>query len=231
MNLRPLLLSLAVTAVLAPMMSVEAKNPPRPSQMTGNTSQTGSPEGTPTLSVTVQLGGVSTNLICGAPGAPTAGNTVRSINLGPNAVVTGVGASGGYTSFSPSWRSEVLAVFRGANSAETIQLGFSADESSGAATFNFAPLDITTAGFPNITTGPSGILNIELCEDFDDASANPDATFNAGTTLTIACFNCTDPNAVTGVEALPAPAMSTWSLVTLLLALGLAGGIAVRRFS
>jgi hypothetical protein len=223
--------ALALTALAAALTfsaGAFAKNPGTGFTGVRGTPGTGGPEGTPTLIVNVPIGGLSTDNACGGAAAPGAGNTVVNVGLGAGAVVTGLGAVGGYESFSPSWRSEVRTVFRGANPAETILLSFSGDDSPGTVTFDFPPIDLTGASFPNITLGASGNLSIELCEDFADASVSPDATFAAGTTLRVACFNCFDPFAEPPV---PAPTLNQWGLIVLLGMMTLIGGLAVRRFS
>ncbi len=227
MSLRPLLFAALATALIAPSMTIEAKNPGR---SVGITSLSGGgsagPDGTPTLTVLVPVGGINTDLICGDAATPTAGNTVVSVALGANAVVTGIGWVGGHTSFSPSWRSEVSAVFRGSSPAESLSFGPSGDDSPGVAAYDIAPIDITGAGFGNITTGASGALNIELCESFVDPSVSPDATLAAGSAIRIQCFNCVDPFAAAAVAA---PSLNAWGMLGLMLGLGLIGGIAARR--
>lgn len=222
MNLRTLVIAAAVTAVLAPAMSMASAtvkgNPP--SAGFHGTSRATGPDGTPSANLTVDLSGISADAVCGGAAAPGAGSPVLTLNLGKNAVVTGLGGVGSYTSFSPSWRSEVLAIFRGVDPAEAIQLGFSNDSSSGVASYNIPITDLTSIPLANITTGASGQLTIEICEDFND-SITPDATFAPGSNLQIAYY---------GVP-IPAPAMSTWSMLALLLGLGLVGGIAARRYS
>lgn len=226
MRLRPLLFVSIATALVASAMAVDAKNPGRSVGLSGGAPA--GPDGTPTLTVLVPVGGINTNLLCGGAAAATAGNSVVSVNLGANAVVTGIGWVGGHTAFSPSWRSELAAVFRGDTPAQTLFLSPSGDDSAGVAAYDIPPIDITGAGFGNITTGAAGILNIEVCETFDDASVNPDATTAAGSAIRVQCFNCVDPFAAAAVAA---PSMNAWGMLGLMLGLGLIGGIAARRYS
>lgn len=219
MKMRTILIAAAITAALAPALAL-AKNPPRAAGVYGN-ARAAAPDGVATSNFFVDLSGINTELLCGDAATPGAGNTVVSVNLGKNAVVTGVGGVGSYESFTPSWRSEVTAIFRGQDPNEAIALGFSGDDSSGVANYNIPVIDFTGQNLSNITLGDSGILNIELCEAFADANVSPDATFGAGANLQIAFY----------APAVPAPAMSTWSMLVLLLGLGLVGGVAVRRFS
>jgi hypothetical protein len=229
MRLRPLLFAAIATALIAPSMALDAKNPGRSVGVT-NLSGGGSvgPDGTATLTVLVPVGGINTDLACGDTATPTAGNTVVSIGLGANAVVTGIGWAGGHTSFSPSWRSEVAAIFRGNTPAQSVILTPNGDDSSGVATYDIAPIDLTGAMLSNIDTGASGLLNIELCETFADASVTPDATTAAGSVIRVQCFNCVDPFAA---EAVAAPSLNAWGMLGLMLGLGLIGGFAARRFS
>lgn len=229
MRLRPLLFAAIATALIAPSMALDAKNPGRSAgvySLSGGGSA--GPDGTPTLTILVPVGGINTNLECGDEVAPGAGNTVVSLGLGANAVVTGIGWAGGHTSFTPSWRSEVAAIFRGNTPAQSIIFNPSGDDSAGVATYDIAPIDLTGAMLSNIDTGPSGALNIELCETFNDTAINPDATLVAGSVIRVQCFNCVDPFAV---EAVAAPSLNAWGMLGLMLGLGLIGGFAARRFS
>jgi hypothetical protein len=94
--------------------------------------------------------------------------------------------------------------------------------------YNIAPIDLSANMLPNITLGASGVLTLEFCETFDDNATGPDAEFVAPSSVQVQCFNCVDPFAVPQVSV---PTLSTWSLVALLLTLGLVGGVAMRRFS
>ncbi|MCB1612296.1 MAG: hypothetical protein KDI60_11160 [Xanthomonadales bacterium] len=219
MKMRTILIAAAITAVLAPTLSI-AKSQTLGRGVHGN-ARAGAPDGVATSNFIVDLSGISTDALCGDAATPGAGSTVVSVNLGKNAVVTGVGGVGSYESFSPSWRSEVSAIFRGNDPLQSIQLAFSNDDSSGVANYNIPIIDLTGQALSNINTGNAGVLNIELCETFADADVSPDATFAAGANLQIAYY----------VPAVPAPAMSTWSMLALLLGFGLVGGLAVRRFS
>lgn len=229
MRLHPLLVAAIATVLLVPSLSVDAKNPGRSAgvySLSGNSAA--GPDGTPNVTVLVPVGGINTNLLCGGTATPTAGNTVVSLNLGANAVVTGIGWAGSHTSFSPSWRSEVGAVFRGSTPAQSIIFNPSGDDTPGVATYDIPPVDLTGAMLSNIDTGPTGALNIELCETFDDSSVNPDASLAAGAVLRVQCFNCVDPFAV---EAVSAPSLNLWGMLGLMLGLGVIGGFAARRFS
>ncbi|MCP5474056.1 MAG: hypothetical protein H7A19_04370 [Rhodanobacteraceae bacterium] len=219
MKMRTILIAAAITAVLAPTLSI-AKSQTLGRGVHGN-ARAGAPDGVATSNFIVDLSGISTDALCGDAATPGAGSTVVSVNLGKNAVVTGIGGVGSYESFSPSWRSEVSAIFRGNDPLQSIQLAFSNDDSSGVANYNIPIIDLTGQALSNINTGNAGVLNIELCETFADADVSPDATFAAGANLQIAYY----------VPAVPAPAMSTWSMLALLLGFGLVGGLAVRRFS
>ena len=232
MNNRVVALSAAICGLLVSGVAFAQKVPFSGSRGTSSGASTNSPEGTPTLTIQIPVAAVTREICNFAAINPF--NVTQVINLGPNAVITGIGGSGTLTAFSPSWQSEVAVLFRGAVPAETIRFrGFVPTDAPGTSPFSFAPVDLSTnvPPLPNITLGPSGNLTVEFCETFDDTPGSAtvaDGQFNTGTLLTIQCFNCFDPFRE---PPLAAPAMSTWSLITLLLGLGLVGGIAVRRYS
>jgi hypothetical protein len=218
MKMRTILIAAAITTALVPAVSF-AKNATRAQGLYGSSRAT-TPDGVATSNFIVDLSNVGTFALCGDAATPGAGNTVVSVNLGKNAVITGIGGVGSYESFAPSWRSEVNAIFRGNDPLQSVQLAFSGDDSAGVAAYNIPIIDLTGVPLSNINTGNAGVVNIELCETFVDG-VNPDARFGAGANLQIAYY----------VPAVPAPAMSTWSMLAMLLGFGLVGGLAIRRFS
>lgn len=225
MTSRSLLLSSFIATLLV-ASAVDAKTPASTWGVTGTPGASGV-EGTPTLTIEVPIGGISTVALCGDFAAPpNPANTVLNVNLGAGAVITGVGAAGSFTAISPSWLSEARVHFRGSVTAEEVRLSFSADNNPGTVNFDFPPIDLTGAGLPNIQTGGSGNLSLEFCETFDDPGT--DGTFGAGSILRIACFNCTDPNAV---QPLPAPTLNFWGLLALIGLFAGVGGLMARRFS
>ncbi len=232
MNNRVVALSAALCALLVSGVAVAQKLPGTGATAASSGAAHSSPEGTPTVTVTIPIT-ASTFEACAFPTINPL-NTTQVINLGPNAVITGLGGTGTIRTFGESFLSEASIMFRGAVVAEVIRLrplSASAFTGTAGAPYNVAPIDLSSNALPNITLGASGNLTLEFCESFDDipgSATQPDAQFVAPSNVIVQCFNCFDPFAV---SALPAPAMSTWSLITLLLGLGLAGGLAVRRFS
>jgi hypothetical protein len=219
----------ALTAALMVSVGAIAKTPNNGPMVFANGSTAASPEGTPTLVVNVPVGGLTTNNLCGPfNGPPAAGNVTLNVNLGSGAVVTGLGMTGGLTTIGASWQSEAAIMFRGSDLTQTIRFRpLVGVNSSGTGTFDTGVIDLTSNGLPNIDTGAAGVLNLELCETFDDGPG-PDATFAPGTVVQVACFNCFDPFAEPPV---PAPTLNQWGLIVLLGMMTLIGGLAVRRFS
>lgn len=219
----------ALAAALAFSAGAFAKNPNNGPMVFANGSTASSPEGTPSLVVNVDIGGQTTNELCGDFAAPpAAGNVTFDVPLGSGAVVTGLGMTGGLTTIGASWQSEAVVMFRGNDLSQTIRFTpLVGVNSSGTGTFDTGVLDLSDNGLPNITLGAAGNLSLELCETFNDGPG-PDATFAAGTVVQVACFNCFDPFAEPPV---PAPTLNQWGLIVLLGMMTLIGGLAVRRFS
>ena len=230
MNNRVVALSAAICALLiSGVASAQSKGDEVP-QVSSSGAATNSPEGTPTVTVNIPVSAVTREL-CAFP-AVNPLNATQTVFLGANAVITGIGGNGTITAFAPSWLSEPAVMFRGAVAAETIRLGrFIATNAPGAnVAYAVAPIDLSTnnPALANITLGPAGNLTLEFCETFNDPEVNPDGQFNAGSFITVQCFNCFDPFVT---PPLAAPINSPWALIAMLLGLGLIGGIAVRRFS
>jgi len=148
----------------------------------------------------------------------TAGNTVRTFNIGANSRVTAVAYNVNITAFSPSYLSEAVVAFTGSDTLGdgvflTPGIG---DDFAGTATYaDSANLTDLGLGF---TVGADGLLRLEWFEDFNDTSVNPDAIWNSGTiTFTY------EP---TGVEA-PIPEPATWAMM--IGGFGLMGGSLRRR--
>jgi len=227
MNNRVVALSAAICALLISGVAF-AQKVPGGSVLSSSGAPTNSPEGTPTVTIQIPVNAVTRELCVFATPNPL--NVQQTVFLGSGAVITGLGGSGTLTAFDPSWLSEASVMFRGAVVAEVIRLRpISGTNAPGIAVpFNVAPIDLTANALPNITLGAAGNLTIEFCETFNDAEVNPDGQFLAGSFITVQCFNCFDPF---GEPPLAAPINSPWAMISLLLGLGLVGGIAVRRFS
>jgi hypothetical protein len=160
-----------------------------------------SPDGTPTLTFTVNIANNSSTTQCPAFNAqPAVGEPVIPLNVGANAVVTGIGWSTTQTAFAPSWLSELtVGFYSNAGLQITLAPGFGQDVPGGPTAFTSnGVIDLSDNNLPNIAIGADGLLRLGICESFLDG-ANPDGTFNPPSTITIACFNCVDP---TGAPAL-----------------------------
>ncbi len=180
----------ATLLTLATGTAFAAKGDPRP-QLLGLSSEN-VPDGTPTLTFTVPVSGDTTTL-CAAQ--PAVGEPVFTFNLGPNAVITGIGWSLTQQAFTPSWLSEMVVQFYNSAGAQ-ISLAASPDDNPGGPTlFAGGPVDLTTAGLSNLSLGPTGILRIGLCESFDDLSVAVDGRFSMPSSITIQCNTCVGPTA------------------------------------
>ncbi len=201
----------------------------------------GNPNGTPTLTVSVPIGGTTTFAACDFA-APNPANTTIAVDLGPNAVVTGFGGTGTLETIGGSWASEAGLQFFGSNPEETVRLRFlSAQGSStpaGGSPFNVdPPLDLSDNNLPNIQLGADGILTVEFCETYVDNAGSGDANFLEPSTLTIQCYDCTAPGGGGGpgggdpIASVPLPSTNLWGLLALALGLGFVGHRAMRRTS
>jgi hypothetical protein len=219
----------ALTAGLLFSVGAIAKDPSAGPMVFANGSNAASPEGTPSLVVNINVGGLTTNDLCGDFAAPpAAGNVTLNAGLGSGAVVTGLGMTGSFTAQGTSWQSEGAIMFRGSNLAQTIRFRpLVGVNTPGTGTFDTGILDLSANALPNIELGAAGNLSLELCETFNDV-AGPEGVFGAGTVVQVACFNCFDPFAEPPV---PAPTLNQWGLLMLLGMMTLIGGLAIRRFS
>ncbi|MEO6066242.1 MAG: DUF11 domain-containing protein [Lysobacterales bacterium] len=152
----------------------------------------GAPDGVPTLTFNTSIAPNDTTTTCAAQ--PAVGEPVITLNLGPNAVVTGIGWNTLQTAFGASWRSEMVVQFYNAAGA-VIGLAPGTDDSAGGPTNYFGgPVDLSDNALPNIDLGPTGILRLGLCESFDDDAVPVDGRFTAPSTITIQCRSCVNPN-------------------------------------
>ncbi len=201
----------------------------------------GNPNGSPTLTVTVPIGGNTSFAACDFA-APNPANTTFTVNLGPNAVVTGFGGAGTIETIGASWASEAALQFSGVNPAETIRLRYlssaNASTPAGGSPYNVdPPLDLTDNGVGNIQLGADGLLTVEFCETFVDNAGSGDANFIEPSTLTIQCYDCVAPGGGGGpgggdpISSVPLPSTNLWGLLALALGLGFAGRRAMRRTS
>lgn len=153
--------------------------------------------------------GINSNFEYGNPG-----NEVRNVNLGANAIVTGIGWDVNLTAdpnFN-SWLSEMAVELNDSTAAnpDAVWLRPGAGvNSSGTQQFTSGIVNFTDVGLNNIQLGADGVLRMEFFETFVDNSGGPDGTWNSGT-LQIQ------------YEAVPEPA-------TMLALAGGIGAIALRR--
>lgn len=158
------------------------------------------------LTTVVDLSGSSFN---GEPGSPL--NEVFNVNLGANAMVTGVGFDITLEAFSPSWLSEATIALE--DSAQTAGLFLTpavGNDGPGAGSFSSGGVidlsDVDGMGLDlTFSVGADGILRIELFDTFDDFFS-PQATISSGSVT---------------IQYIPAPASAAL--------LGLGGLAAARR--
>ncbi len=170
---------------------------------TGLTDYSVGSAGTPTATITVDVSGINFNDALGSPL-----NESLAIALAVGAEVTGIGWDVTLSTVGASWASEAGIDFEG-----QIFLNVGAGDyfpvtngvySSGGI------IDLSNdVSLPNITLGGDGILNLEFFEGFVDNGGTGDASFGAGSTLTLQ------------VRGIPAPSSLAF--------LGLGGLAATRR--
>lgn len=170
---------------------------------TGLTDYTVDTAGTATSSLTLDISGFNSWDLGGSPN-----NEILSVFIGNGAIITGISWDVNLSTFNGSWASEAVLGFEGQiNLTPGVADGFpvtNVNYNSGGV------VDISDAGLPNITVGADGVLDIEFSESFDDVAGEIDATWLAGSTVTIV-----------GQNIVPAPAS--------LALLGLGGLAAGRR--
>ncbi len=170
-----------------------------PSSLVTRVSQgPGAPDGVPTVTFNASIAPNNTTTSCPttAGAQPAPGEPVISLNIGPNAVVTGFGFDTTQTAFDPSWLSEMAIVFYSSAGAQFfVTPGVGIDMPGGPTVFSSnGVIDLTdSTPIPNLTVGPDGILRLGLCETFNDAAVVIDGTFSVPSTMTVACNNCVDP--------------------------------------
>jgi len=162
---------------LAAAAGLATASPYLASGLTQNTSNTA---GMPTATITVDVSGFNFNDAQGS-----ALNETLSIALGLGAEVTGIGWDVTLTTIGASWASEATIDFEG---QIFLSVGAGTDAGvTGAAFSSGGILDLTDdASLPNITLGGDGNLDLEFFDSFVDNSGTGDASFGAGSTLTIA---------------------------------------------
>ena len=158
--------------------------------------------GTPTVTMTIDISGISFN---DAQGSPL--NETLSVAIGVGAEITGIGWDVTYTSIGGSWGSEAVINFEG-QIFVTAGIGDDAPVSM----MNYSSggiIDLSDNALPNITLGGDGNLDLEFFESFVDNGGTGDTIAEAGSFITVA------------VKGVPAPGS--------LAVLGLGGLVAGRR--
>jgi hypothetical protein len=134
--------------------------------------------GSATSSMTIDISGFNSWDLQGA-----VVNETLSMFVGNNAVITGIAWDVSLSTFNMSWASEAVMDFEG---QIFLTVGASDDFPVTNANYNSGGvLDLTDAGVPNIVVGADGILDINFFEGFDDVAGEIDATYLAGSTITI----------------------------------------------
>lgn len=170
---------------------------------TGLTDYTVDTAGTATSSLTLDISGFNSWDLGGSPN-----NEILSVFIGNGAIITGISWDVNLSTFNGSWASEAILGFEG---QINLTPGVADDFPVTNVNYNSGGvIDISDAGLPNITVGADGVLDIEFSESFDDVAGEIDATWLAGSTVTIV-----------GQNIVPAPAS--------LALLGLGGLAAGRR--
>lgn len=146
-----------------------------------STEITTAPAGGATVTMSIDISGINSWDSVGA-----SVNETLSIALGGDYLVIGVGWDVTVSTVGASWLSEATLGFL--DSAEGLQLSFGAgDDTPGTATYtsggilDLASIDPT---FP-FQVGADGNLDIEFFEGFDDVAGAIDASYLAGSTVTV----------------------------------------------
>lgn len=192
-------------ALLLCSTSVDAKTPYSGAALSSDFERAGdSPQGTPTLTTALDISGrQSPGLACSAD--PTTRPTA-TLNLGAGAVVTGLGWNVILETIGESWASEARISFGTQSQRVLINLntgsGVNTSTPPGGQNFSGGPIDLSDAGIPNIVLDADGLLYVTFCETFVDNTGAADANYLPPSTLTVQCFNCSEPAPV--IELSPA---------------------------
>ena len=140
-------------------------------------------------------------------------NTILTEQIGAGSTITGIGFDVSIDTVSPSYLEEAIISFSNTSGSDGIDLtpGLG-DNFAGSASYSSGGLvdlsDVDGLGTDlRFDVDADGLLVIELWEDYDDEEAAVDATYGAGSYVTI--------------EYIPAPASAAL--------LGLGGFVATRR--
>ncbi|WP_137172806.1 PEP-CTERM sorting domain-containing protein [Massilia sp. HP4] len=108
------------------------------------------------------------------------GNTVISLDVGANSMVTSVTFDVNVTAFRPSWQSEIGLVFETSKLTESVTFypGALVNESG---TDNYTGVYDLVAANLDFAVGVDGILRLEFFDFFDDIIGAADGVWNFGT--------------------------------------------------
>lgn len=206
-------LTLAV-ALLASWGAVQAKSPTSTATTSfagviNNAPISAAPAPVPMSTVVIDISGISTFDDFGA-----ALNTVLNTQIGANALVTGIGWNVTLSTFGGSWLSEAGINFGDTDQTTGVSLRVGAGSNTtgtGVAFSSDGIVDLVDLELA-FNVGNDGQLRMEFFETFDDNPLEVDATFGAGSLVTVQF-----------TSAIPEP--GTYGLM----ALGLAGLAAFAR--
>lgn len=152
-----------------------------------------------THSYTIDISGIEVDAALDDPS-----NTIRTYDLDPNAVITGVTSNFTLTTFSPSWASELAFHFTGTSPADGVTYRPASGQNVAVtdALYDLPYFDFTDNGSSNVALGPTGILTIQFYDTFNDSSVSPDARIGAESSITvhyyIAATHTATPVPITG---------------------------------
>lgn len=132
----------------------------------------------------VRQGNTALFNVAGIPsfdGFGAAGNTVVNLNLGPGAIMNGVGWNVNLTANGASWLSELTVAFTDSAGGQGIFLSPGAgNDAPGTAQFSSGGVvKFNTVPLPDIVLA-DGILRMEFFEGFDDVAGQADGVWNSG---------------------------------------------------
>ena len=107
-------------------------------------------------------------------------NSTTQLNVGPNALIRAMGATGSLTAYGSSWGLEAHVRFEGDNPGNYYNYQPSPGTYNGTHLFSSPVSLLSTA----VSTGPGGILRMQFHESFVDGNS-PDTRYGAGSSITV----------------------------------------------
>ncbi len=187
--------AIALTA-LAAAAGLATANPIQAGNFVGQTVDTA---GTPTVTMTIDISGI-TNF----DAAGSALNEMMTLALGAGAEITGLGWDVTLTTIGASWASEATIDFGG-----QIFLSVGAGDDFSVSNMAYSSggiLDLSDLALPNIVTDGAGNLAVEFSEGFVDNAGTGDSIYGSGSIITLAVKGVPTPGslAVLGLGGLVA---------------------------